>query len=95
MERSYVPGKHVIFIDEDRRRLHALVTHWHDGGDGRDKYMETYKQECCINLVFVSSDQARGDTYGRQTQHASSVVHIGQQPLVHGYCWCWPDEVPE
>ena len=47
----------------------------------------------CINLAFVSSDPARSDSYGRQIERTTSMVH-GSQQAAHGNYWRWPDEEP-
>lgn len=43
-----------------------------------------------INLVIVSGDERRQDSYGRQTEHVTSLVH--KSDGVHGFYWRWPDE---
>lgn len=78
MERNYDPGTHIIFVDEHGIGRDALVTAWHG--------------ELCVNLVFVTGDEKRGDDYGRQISRHSSVVHNDNQPA-HGMYWHWPDEV--
>jgi hypothetical protein len=45
----------------------------------------------CINLVCVSSDEAKQDQYGRQIERETSVVHI-RNNSAGGFCWQWPDE---
>jgi len=45
----------------------------------------------CINLVYVSGDEAKQDQYGRQIERESSVVHITNNSA-GGFCWQWPDE---
>lgn len=47
----------------------------------------------CINVVFVSDDIARQDTYGRQIERATSCNHKLQMN-VHGFYWRFEDEEP-
>ena len=44
-----------------------------------------------VNLVLVSEDQARTDSYGRQIVRETSVVHLANQ-LAHGLYWRGVDE---
>jgi hypothetical protein len=49
----------------------------------------------CLNLVFVSDDGDREDSYGRQIERPSSVTHRSQEseePGPHGYYWRFPWE---
>jgi len=91
VEREYSPGVHVIFVDPHGIRRDALVTIWHSYENSREKTLESYGQETCCNLVWVSGDEKRKDDYGRQICRESSVVHKGSQPA-HGNYWLWPDE---
>jgi len=53
------PGDPVIYTDGYRRDYYALVTAvWGPN---------------CINVVFVSGDASKDDTYGRQIEHETSV----------------------
>lgn len=45
----------------------------------------------CINLVYVSKDDSRRDSYGRQLERAPSCSHATVVP-VHGNYWRFPDE---
>jgi hypothetical protein len=40
----------------------------------------------------VDPDPQKDDTYGRQIQRETSMVHLSNNPG-GGNCWCWPDEV--
>lgn len=44
-----------------------------------------------VNLVFVSDDQAKKDTYGRQIERATSVVHQSGQAAPGNY---WREAAP-
>jgi len=90
MKRQYTVGQHVIFIDEHFQRHDAPIQHWWPA-ENVPQYVNEKGEPGC-NLVFVSADPKRDDSYGRQTEHATSVVHKSMNPA-RGYCWCWPDEV--
>lgn len=48
----------------------------------------------CINLVHVSSDAQKGDTYGRQTERQTSCSHASVVPVWGNY-WRFADEAPK
>lgn len=56
-------GGVVIFTDENRIDHNALVTDVHG--------------EHCINLLYVSTDPNKNDSYGRQIERKSSVTRYG------------------
>jgi len=39
----------------------------------------------CVNLVFASLDEERKDTYGRQMEHDSSVIHASNPMRAQGW----------
>ena len=80
--RTLEVGKHVIYIDPVQKRRDAVVTAVFDKMMG--------DMPGC-NVVFVHDDEERHDTYGRQIDRETSVVHKSVQPAP-GNCWCWPDE---
>lgn len=86
MERSYEVGKHVVYVDPQGVAHDAVVTVWWS----LDYYRKEGKEPGC-NLVYVSGDPAKDDTYGRQIERSTSVIHMGVQPA-HGNYWRWPDE---
>lgn len=73
-------GDVVIYVDPTGVQHNALVTAWWSND--------------CINVIFVVSDEAKKDSYGRQTEHATSVsrkspnwphgfyfMEVGEEPL--------------
>lgn len=104
MERAFKIGCKVIFFDSLRRKHEALVTNWfHGGPDGQtlEEYKQAYRGSPfytpCCNLLWVSSDSAKEDPYGRQVERQTSVSYgreQGMTPFV-GNCWAWPDEEEE
>ena len=79
MERQVNIGDSVIFHDPKGRAHNALVT--------------TVWSPEMVNVVFVSGDDSRQDSYGRQTERATSLPHKSQS-TVHGYYWRFADEEP-
>lgn len=57
-------GDSVIYTDEYRIDHKALVTDVHG--------------ESCINLVYVTSDSAKYDSWGRQVERRSSVCRYSE-----------------
>jgi hypothetical protein len=47
----------------------------------------------CINLLYLTPESEKLDSYGRQSDHATSCNHVAQQRPPVGYYWCWPEEV--
>lgn len=78
MDRALKVGQAISYTDELGQKHDALVTIvWSSIG---------------CNLVFVSSDGAKDDSYGRQIERRSSVTHKSGQPAPGNY-WQWSDEV--
>jgi plastocyanin len=71
-------GDSVLWCDANGRDHNALVQCVHS--------------QACINLVFLSGDKARTDSYGRQIEHATSCQHVSGAGVVHGYYWRFPEE---
>ena len=80
-------GDSVVFIDSQRRRLAGLVQAIH-GRFGPNN-------NPAINLIVVSPDASKTDTYGRQIEHFTSVGHADCQKPVIGMCWHFPDQAFE
>ena len=91
MERKYEVGCHVIYVDEYGKKHDALVTNWFYGQQTVEQYVSEKGEPGC-NVLFLSSDEKKDDSYGRQSQHETSQVHKSFQPA-HGSYWMWPDEV--
>lgn len=91
MEREYSVGQSIIYFDSYGVPHKALVTIWWMGDQEVASYRAENGEPGC-NVVYVSEDPLKKDSYGRQTERATSVVHISKQPA-HGYKWCWPDEL--
>ncbi len=85
-KEKFKKGAHVIYVDSLGRPQNGLVQIWH-GLEG----IERGNIPCC-NILVLSLDELKEDTYGRQSEHYTSVVHKSSQPA-HGFYWMWPDEV--
>lgn len=74
-------GDRVAYFDEKGRPRNALVTAvWPDMADDGPPG---------LNLVTVSMDEEREDSYGRQIERPTSVVHVQEQPAPGRY-WEMP-----
>jgi hypothetical protein len=97
MEKPREPkvGDAVIFFDELRRELNALITavHGEVSGGPVEGHPDQKWYVPCINLVFVTPEKGKTDSWGRQTGHNSSCVHVSSYLQPVGNYWCWPDEV--
>jgi hypothetical protein len=81
-------GEAVIFHDSYGKPHDALVTSvWNRWANTQDEG----KKNVGLNVVYVSPDESRIDSCGRQTVHATSVVHA-DQAVAHGNYWHWKDE---
>jgi DNA/RNA endonuclease YhcR with UshA esterase domain len=59
------------------------VTYVDPTGVERDALVTAVHGPWCINLIYVSGDTARNDTYGRQIERESS-VSIQSEYTAHG-----------
>ena len=67
---------------------------WHDAeGTPHDALVTCVWSDTMINLVFVSGDESKQDSYGRQIERATSCQHVSLS-AVHGYYWRKPEEKP-
>ena len=73
-------GEAIIFVDSVGREYDALVTAVHEGMAGK------LADSPGVNVVYVSGDESRTDSYGRQVERATSVVHESAQPA-SGMFW--------
>lgn len=72
-------GEAVVYVDTFKQEHLALVTSVFSG-------MSDTADGC--NLVYVSGDSTKTDTYGRQLERACSVPHISSNPAQAN---CWKD----
>jgi hypothetical protein len=72
--KSVKIGDPVTFVNSLRQEIPALVT--------------AVWSATCINIVVVSDDKDKTDTYGRQIERYTSVMHKSLQgDVTFGNCW--------
>jgi hypothetical protein len=72
-------GDQVVYVEADASPRNALVT--------------AVWTPPMVNVVFVSGDENRTDSCGRQIERATSVYHKSQSN-VHGRYWRYEHEEP-
>jgi hypothetical protein len=72
-------GDAIVFHDSKNRPHNALVTVIYSTG--------------CVNAVYVSGDETRQDSYGRQIERTATCMHKSIN-TVHGNYWRWESEQP-
>jgi len=80
-------GQHIVYTDELKEPHDALITAVH--GTLMLDYNNEPESIPCINLLIVSHDVSKHDTYGRQIERYSSVVHVSLNSA-EANCWNWP-----
>lgn len=75
-------GKSVVYHDSKGRPHDALITCVHQGTTSQ-----------LVNLVYVSDDVDRKDSYGRQMERATSVAYVADW-TVHGNYYRFPEDNP-
>ena len=79
-ERVAQYGQAVKYLDELRIERDAVVT--------------AVWSPTCINIVIVSKDESKQDSYGRQIERETSLMHQSTQgEYAIGKCWRFVDEV--
>jgi len=69
-EQAKWVGKSIIYNDEYRKPHYALINQCWSLENNEPAY---------INLVYVSSDSTKTDTYGRQIERSTSVYRKNEQ----------------
>lgn len=77
-KREQKVGDFVQYVDETGVPHNAMVTAW-------------WSETCC-NVVLISGDPEKKDTYGRQIERRTSLLHKDSPGAVFGNYWKWPDE---
>ena len=98
-ERQPQVGEPVIFFDSVGMRHNALLTSVHG-----ERTITTIKEEGkepvdkewvpSVNLLVISPDKQRTDTWGRQIERFSSVGHFREYGT-WGNIWCFSDELDD
>ncbi len=77
-------GESVIYVDSFKREHLALVTNVFNANPAN--YPDGNVPKPGVNLVYVSTDETKGDTYGRQIERQTSCVHISSN-VAGANCW--------
>jgi hypothetical protein len=90
MERTIKDGQYVKVVDESGRLHDGLVTRqW---GSIEGTVVKDGEAGPCVNVLFVTDDQAKTDPYGLQIERLSSCSHK-RSTTAPGRYWYFPDEV--
>lgn len=88
-------GDHVIFFDQFGMPHDALLTAvWGDVGVRKYTVNEQPVVEDfypSVNVLLISPDERREDSYGRQIERQTSVVHSNDQSA-WGNFYCFPEQ---
>lgn len=97
-QRKIRIGDAIVYHNEVGRGFSALVTAIHCAEECGEDWAMTPNPEghshpgVLVNVVFVSGDLSRTDSYGRQIERSSSVPHAREG--AHGFYWRFEDEKP-
>lgn len=97
-EKQIKIGDSVIFFDQFGIEHNALLTNVFG-----ERTITTFKEEGaesvtknvsnpCVNVLMISPDQKREDSYGRQIERMTSVVHYSGSSA-WGMFYCLPEEL--
>lgn len=70
-------GDNVVFVDEHSKEHNAIVI---------CAFSAPHIKYPSVNVVHVSDDESKSDSYGRQIERRTSVPHQSNQPA-HGMYW--------
>ncbi len=85
-------GDTVIYHDPHNIPHNALVTDVHGGSHDPATCKWSYPYAPCINLLWVSSDKTKGDSYGRQIERATSTPSGMMPGMAHGNYYRFENE---
>ncbi len=95
LERQLVVGEKVVYFDEYGLERDALVTAvWGDRTETTNDDGAKHVSEPGCNLLFISPDVKRSDSFGRQIERRSSCVHVMYQ-CAYGNCYCLPEQLED
>ncbi len=80
-------------MNEGKKELEVgdLVVYCDPKGNDHKALVTAVWTPTCINLVLVSPDSEKQDSYGRQIERQTSMTHVSESE-VHGFYWRRPDE---
>lgn len=76
-----------------RPNIGEKVVYHDELGNPHDALVTAIYSDTCINAVFVSSDESRTDSYGRQIERTATCNHKSQNPT-HGRYYRFDTEAP-
>ena len=77
---------------ETRATLGGLVIFTDPRGVDHDALVTAVWGDACINVVFVSSDDSKTDSYGRQIERETSISHTASSGATWGNCYRLPGQ---
>jgi hypothetical protein len=72
-------------------KLGESVIYCDPRGVDHDALITAVWSETCVNVIFVSGDETKKDSYGRQIERQTSVIR-GNPDWVHGSYWRFKDD---
>lgn len=81
-------------LEQDREISVGDAVVYHDPvGKPHSAIVQAVWSKNCINVVIVSGDKNKQDSYGRQIEHLTSLCHKSSF-IAHGNYWRFSDEEP-
>lgn len=80
---------------EQKREIHVgdVVVYHNPVGKAFKALVTAVWSTVCLNVVVISGDETKTDTYGRQIERYTSLSWGGNM-TVHGNYWRFEDETP-
>lgn len=72
---------------DTKAELGRAVIYTDPRGVDHDAVVTAVWGPACINVVFVSTDESKGDQYGRQIERETSVTHCSSLGAAWGRCY--------
>lgn len=79
--------------EQKQPRVGEIVVYHDPVGKPSNALVTAVWTPTCINIVIVSEDDSKTDTYGRQIERKTSLQHASVMN-VHGNYFRFPDEKP-
>ena len=84
------------YVGEQTRELHVgdVVIYYNPVGKPFIALVTAVWSKTCLNVVIISPDESKTDTYGRQIERYTSLGWLGMGGQVYGNNWGFLDEQP-
>ena len=79
-------------MSENQPHVGGIVVYTDPTGIDHDALCTAVWTPSCINVVFISGDEAKTDPYGRQIERETSVSKAGPENVAWGRCFRMPGE---